>query len=347
MKRTLFAVVLAAAFTSCFAQSLTYQQPPEKIREVLDARPLPQRFIDPAGKTLAIAEARRYPSIEQLARPVLRLAGLRIDPASNGPFRVAHLNRLALRALEDAGAAEREVALPADGDFYHFVFSPDGRRFTLLRRTASATELWLGEVATARAAVVSGIAVQNIDDGGIDWLDSDTIVVRTVPRRGSPPAPSVPSGPVVQESYGRKSPERTYQDLLRSPLDAALYEHYATCEITRVDLASGARTTLAPAAIYGGISAAGDGEHLLVERIAKPFSYAVPYEEFARDLLVIDRGGRAVKRPLSSGKRASSMREAQSGALSSPLPSSLRPLQLLANSQPSTLGHSRIPQRRA
>jgi len=295
MKRGWFAVVLAVAFGSCLAQSLTYQQPPEKIREVLDARPLPQRFIDPSGKTLALLEVRRYPSIEQLARPFLRLAGLRIDPASNGPYRVVHVNRLALRALEEAGATERDVALPADGDFHHFGFSPDGRRFTLLRRTASAIELWVGDVASARASALAGIAVQDIDGGGIDWLDPDTIVVRTVPERGAAPASSVPTGPVVQESFGRKSPERTYQDLLRSPLDAALFEYYATSEITRIDLASGSRTVIAPPAVYAGISAAGDGRQLLVERIAKPFSYAVPHEEFARDMLVIDRGGRVVK----------------------------------------------------
>jgi dipeptidyl aminopeptidase/acylaminoacyl peptidase len=296
MKRFLLAAVWAAASGAALAQSVAYQQPPESIRAVLDAKPLPQRVIDPQGRTLAIAEYRRYPSIEQLARPFLRLAGLRVDPASNGPHRVAHLQRLALRALEDPAAPERAVALPAEGDFYGFGFSPDGRRFTLLRRAASATELWVGDVATARMAAIPGIALQNIDNGGIDWMDTDTLVARTVPaRRGEPPAAGVPTGPVVQESFGRKSPEPTFQDLLRSPRDVALYDHYATSELTRLDLASGARRTLAPAAVYAGVRAIGDGRHLLVERIAKPYSYAVTHQGFARDVLVVDREGRVVK----------------------------------------------------
>ncbi|MBC8022722.1 MAG: S9 family peptidase [Burkholderiales bacterium] len=295
MKRFTCAAALALASVASIAQTLTYREPPEAIRAVLDARALPARTIDPTGKTLAIAEMRRYPSIEQLSRPFLRLAGMRIDPASNGPHRVAHVNRLVLRALEDSRAAEREVALPAEGDFYSFNFSPDGRRFTLLRRTSSATELWAGDVASARAAALPGIAVQNVDGFGIDWLDADTIVVRTVARRGAPPAATVPTGPVVQESFGRKSPEPTFQDLLRSPLDAALYEHYATSELTRVDLASGGLRRLAPAAIHAGISAVGDGRHLLVERIVKPFSYAVTHQGFGREILVIDREGRVVK----------------------------------------------------
>ena len=80
----------------------------------------------------------------------------------------------------------------------------------------------------------------------------------------------------MQESFGRKSPEPTFQDLLRSPLDASLYEHYATSELTRVDVGSGNRRTLAPPAVYAGVTTLGDGRHVLVERIVKPFSFAVP-----------------------------------------------------------------------
>ena len=295
MKRWLAPLVLAFASASCLAQSFTYQQPPEAIRSVLDAKPLPARFIDPSGTTLALAEFRRYPSIEQLSRPFLRLAGLRIDPASNGPHRVAHLNRLTLRALADSVAAERAVALP-DGDFHAFNFSPDGKRFTLLRRAAGSTELWVGDVASGRAAAISGVSVQDIDGGGIDWLDADDIIVRTVPaNRNAAPTAGIPVGPVVQESFGRKSPEPTFQDLLRSPLDAALFEHYATSVLTRIDLKSGNARPIAPAAIYAGVSAAGDGKHLLVERITKPFSYAVPHWGFARDVLVMDREGKVMK----------------------------------------------------
>ena len=296
MRQVLFGVGLALATVAAFAQSFPYQQPPEAIRAVLDAKPLPQRFIDPTAATLAIAEFRRYPAVEQLARPFLRLAGLRVDAAANGPQRVGHINRLTLRALADAAAPERVVSLPADGDFHSFGWSPDGKRFTLLRTTTQATELWIGDVATGRAAAVRGIAVQNIDNGGIDWLDPQTIVVRTLPpNRGVAPNAGAPTGPVVQESFGRKSPEPTFQDLLRSPLDVALYEHYATCVLTRVDAATGATRAIAPAAIYAGISAMGDGRQMLVERIRKPFSYSVGYWGFGRDVLVMDREGRVVK----------------------------------------------------
>jgi len=146
MKRVLYVLFASLTAIQVAAQApFAYQQPPQAIREVLDAQPLPLRLIDPTGETLAILEMRRFPTIEDLSRPFLRLAGLRIDPGANGPQRIARIERLALRSLTDAAGRERTVALPAGGEFHNLNFSPDGRRFTLARRTASATQLWLGD----------------------------------------------------------------------------------------------------------------------------------------------------------------------------------------------------------
>ena len=293
------AVLLAAAPLAAPAAeaALAYQQPPAAIRSVLDAPPLPQRLIDPTGTTLAIVSSRRYPSIEELSRPFLRLAGTRIDPASNGPQRTGHIDRVALRPLLDAAAPEKAVALPTGGDFHGFRFSPDGRRFLLLRRTVSATELWLGDVRSAAIHRVEGVALQAIgDDAPYDWLGSDEIVARTLPaKRVAPPPAGTPTGPTVQESFGRKSPEPTYQDLLRNPRDAALFAYHFTSELTRIDLAHGTRKVIAPAAFYIDVTPAGEGKVLLVQRLVQPFSYAVPYEEFGREVALIDRDGKLVR----------------------------------------------------
>ena len=67
------------------AESQIYQQPSAEIRAVLDAKGLPSHSISPDQHTLAIAELRRYRQVAELARPILRLAGKRIDAAANGP----------------------------------------------------------------------------------------------------------------------------------------------------------------------------------------------------------------------------------------------------------------------
>jgi dipeptidyl aminopeptidase/acylaminoacyl peptidase len=297
MKRTACAALVALATAAVAADApLAYQQPPESIRAVLDAAPIPLRAIDPTGQTLAVIEVRRYPGIEDLSRPFLRLAGLRVDPAANGPHRIARIDRITLRALADPAAPERTVALPPGGSFYNFEFSPDGRRFLLRRRMPEATELWVGDSATGAINPVPGIALQNATGQAIDWLNPDSIFALTVsPSRGAPPEAKAPIGPVVRESYARKSQEPTYQDLLRTPHDEALFDYYMTAQLKRIDLGSGLQRDIGAPAAYYGVTVAGDGKHLLVERFARPYSYLVTYDDFAHDVEVADLEGRRVR----------------------------------------------------
>ena len=127
MKRLTWAALLALAAVPAAADApLTYQQPPESIRAVLDARPIPARLIDPAAQTLAVVEVRRYPTIEELSRPFLRLAGLRIDPPillihgevddNSGTF-PEQSDRL-FAALAATGGNVRFVKLPAEAHGY-------------------------------------------------------------------------------------------------------------------------------------------------------------------------------------------------------------------------------------
>src|SRR3954452_15419288 len=74
-------VLLASA---AFAQT-SYQPAPEAIRKVLDAAPPPTVTVNPAKTHVLLAQGILYPSIAEVARPRLGLAGVRLDPSSNGP----------------------------------------------------------------------------------------------------------------------------------------------------------------------------------------------------------------------------------------------------------------------
>src|SRR5258708_32837225 len=175
MKRLICAALAALAAAPVVAETpFAYRQPPESIRSVLDATPIPLRLIDPTAQTLAVVEVGRYPTVEELARPFLRLAGLRIDPASNGPHRIVRINRITLRALADPSAPERVVALPPGGSFYNLQFSPDGRRFLLKRRIPGAPELWVGKSAGGAVNPGSGVARQTATDQPVDRLGAES-----------------------------------------------------------------------------------------------------------------------------------------------------------------------------
>ncbi len=79
----------------------------------------------------ARARCRRSPSSP---RPMLRLAGLRIDPATNGRHRARTARALTLKAVADG--AVRPVTLPPSPALTWLGFSPDGVRFAFAHTQA-------------------------------------------------------------------------------------------------------------------------------------------------------------------------------------------------------------------
>src|SRR5690606_15722651 len=114
LARALPAFVLIAAFGGpVLAQdALTSQQPPAPIAEVLDRKPTPTPSLSPDRATWALYDRASLPPIAELAEPMLRLAGYRINPRNNGPAnsRVSWLTGLSFQPV--AGGAARAVTLP-------------------------------------------------------------------------------------------------------------------------------------------------------------------------------------------------------------------------------------------
>ena len=259
----------------------SYQQPSAAVREALAAPLSPRMLVSPDRRLVAALELQRYARLADLARPQLRLAGLRIDARSATPIALQGIAELRLKALQ-ADAPERRIELPAGGLWHGFAWSPDGLRFLLERRTEQANELWVGDAASGRLRQIHGLRLNNtLAEGDQAWLSAREVVMLAVPRdRGAAPTRAA-TVPVVQENLGRASPERTYPDLLRSPLDEALFEYHTRSRPVRVDLVSGQwRELAAPAAMYSSLSGVGEGQALLLERVGRPFSYSLQWNDF-------------------------------------------------------------------
>jgi dipeptidyl aminopeptidase/acylaminoacyl peptidase len=301
-------LMLAAALllaAPAFAQN-GYQKPPKEILEVLHAPVTPQLSLSPARDTALLVEGVRYPPIADLAQPMLRLAGLRINPNTSGPHRPPRNIRYTLKRFADG--MEKQIALPPEPYLSGPSWSPDGKLFSFTNTTANAIELWVGDTATATAKKIAGVTLNGVMGAPCDWMpDSRTLLCRLVPAgRGAPPQPpAVPDGPNIQESEGREAPAPTFQDLLRNSHDAALFEYYATSQLAFVDARTGRSTPLGKPAIFSGIDASPDGNFLLVTRVQKPFSYLLPVSGFPREVEVWDRSARVVRKvaslPLAEG----------------------------------------------
>ena len=292
-------VLLAALAGPALAQEgATYQQPPAPIADILDAKPTPTVSLSPDRRTLALYDRANLPPIAELAEPMLRLGGYRINPRNNGPAnsRVAWLTGLSFQAVD--GGPARPVQLPAGARFTSTSWSPDGKSLALLMDAPTGLELWVVDVAGGQARKLTDARVNATTGGAFDWTpDSAGLVVRMVPegRGAAPDVTRPPAGPIVAESMGRSAPVRTYQDLLGDAGDEALFDHYFTSQLVHVPLNGGTRSLGEPG-VYLGAGVSPNGRYVLTTRAKRPYSYVVPASLFPAEISVIDLQGREVKR---------------------------------------------------
>jgi dipeptidyl aminopeptidase/acylaminoacyl peptidase len=290
----LFLLLMLASFTG--AQQ-GYKRPPKEVLDILSAPVTPTALISPARDTMLLTTGLRYPPIADLAQPMLRLAGLRIDPATNGPHRFQYSVALSLKRISDGSKAK--ITLPPGAKITYLQWSADGKHFAFLNTAATGIELWVGDAATGKIRQLRGVAVNSAYGDPLQWMpDNHTLLVQTIlSKRLAPPSESsVPREPNTQESFGRVGPVRTFEDLLKTPFDEELFEYYATSQLTLVDSNNGKTIHVGQPAIFQSIDAAPDDQHILVARVHRPFSYLYPEFAFPKDVEVWDtKGKRAYK----------------------------------------------------
>jgi dipeptidyl aminopeptidase/acylaminoacyl peptidase len=272
-----------------------YQKPPGEVLKVLNAPPSPVVSISPTGDRMLLLHQERYPSIAELAEPMLKLAGSRINPANTSPHRPPRFLGYSLLTIADK--KETKVTVPANAHLGMPVWSPDGKKFAFTVRMPQRVGLWIGGASSGSTATATGITLNAAFGSSFRWMpDNRTLVCETVPvNRGKPPEASrVPKGPNIQESGGKVAPVRTYQDLLQNKHDEALYEYYATSQLVLHDTTTGKSRNLGKPGNFSTISPSPDGKHLLVTSIHRPYSFLHPANAFPRNIEVWDLDGKLI-----------------------------------------------------
>jgi dipeptidyl aminopeptidase/acylaminoacyl peptidase len=290
-----FGLLFFALLLVCpaFAQ---YQKPPQNVQDILNASAIPGSTISPSKDVILLTETLRYPPISELSQPMLRLAGLRINPNTNGSHRPFYAVKASLKNI--ASGKETPVNLPPNANIISPNWSADGKYIAVGNQTPSGIELWILEVASAKLTKVKDMMV-NTAVGGFDWMpDQKTLLVNLVPKnRGAAPQYQnlTPGEPNIQETEGKSGTVQTFQDLLKSPNDERLFEYYATSQLAMVDVKGGVKTFGSPA-IYDNTSVSPDGNYILVSRIQKPFSYLYPVFRFPKEVEIWDKSGKMVSK---------------------------------------------------
>src|SRR5690349_14079687 len=297
MKTRRFCVALSTFVLLCLTTAAVaqqgYKKPPKEVLDILNAPTTPGASVSPTRDNVILSTGLRYPPLADLAQPVLRIAGRRINPQTNSPFRFQYSVGLALKRITDG--SEIKIETPPGAKISGLEWSDNGKHFAFLNTTANRVEVWVGDAATGKIRNLRGITINSAVGNPLGWMpDNRTLLVQLVPaNRGvAPIEPAVPTEPNTQESSGRPGPVRTYEDLLKSPHDENPYEYYRTSQPALVDTSSGRATPIRHPPIFRSVDPAPASHHVVVTRVHRPFSYLLPDTAFPRDIEVWDTKGK-------------------------------------------------------
>jgi dipeptidyl aminopeptidase/acylaminoacyl peptidase len=286
------------------ARVLTYQTPDQKLVDLVDAPGAPEVSFGPNRRWMLILEPSGPASIKDRSRPELALAGLRIDPRTNGAAgKERGAGALTLRSLSDS--TRRPVSpLPPGAVIENVRWSPDGLYLAFTVNDGETIELWVTET---EGDVTKRVLRQPLNAvfPPYRWAPDSKSLFCTILPEDRPPAPApspVPTGPLVRDSAGGRAAAPYREDLLRTPHDEALFEHALTSQLMRAEI-NGKRKRLGSPGIVPSFSVSPDGRYLLVQLIHRPFSFLVPWDRFPLRTEIWDMEGALVRRVADGSSR--------------------------------------------
>ena len=125
-------IVAAAVHYAQTRQAVTtsgYLIPPKVVVDILDAPPTPGVTVSPDHRTVALLSRRSMPTVAELAQPIHRIAGARINPKTNGrQQRGGSVIGITLKSIADG--TEKKVNVPPNANIGDVSFSPDAKRLS-------------------------------------------------------------------------------------------------------------------------------------------------------------------------------------------------------------------------
>jgi len=303
MQRAVYLILAVLVTNGVGQENLPFQKPPQEILDLVDVPLAPSVRMDNDKEVMLLLYRDAYKTIAELSRQELRLAGLRIDPATNIGSRSTYYNNVKIKKTDAAtGAALQVTGLPEAARLANFTWSPDQKKVAFTHTEAAGVAIWLLDIPSAKAMRITEARANANMGGVINWFeDSQSILVKMISSQGKPlidVTQAIPTGPTVSVADGKKAQNRTYQDLLKNKNDEYNFEQLALSELYKVNL-NGSSELWLESAMYRGISFSPDGNYVMVSTVERPFSYLVPYSRFPAKTSIYTKEAKKVETVLT------------------------------------------------
>lgn len=267
---------------------MKYQIPPKEILEWADAPLPPISSINSRGTHMIFIERSRYMALEDLYQPEMKLAGIRIHPQHLMQSKSVLYSHLRLHKVGDINALPIR-GLPATQKIHQIQWSKDESRMGFSMLEENRLRLWCIDVKKQEGYRVSDIVLNATLTAPFLWHpDNHSMIALTRTPYADDlrnTAEVIPEGPVISTGHKTISQHRTYQDLLKNPVDEWNFSHLCYSKVVRIGLEGQIENI--DEGLISRMSLSPDGNYLLVKKIKKPFSYHLPYNRFPFDIVLI------------------------------------------------------------
>lgn len=228
------------------------------------------------------------------SRPQQELGGLFFDVGAHRHRNLTIRNNVGidLHSADDGRTISIEV--PEGARVSNASWSPDGTKVAYFAHFDDATHIYVADATSGRSRRITPRPVLATLLTSFAWTAGGAEIATVLLPSGRPEAPrepAVPTGPQVVITEEGRNALRTYASLMATPHEEDLLEWYATGQLALVSTDGSGTVEVGEPAMIRGIDPAPDGEHLIVTRMVRPFSYIVPVNNFGRVEEIWDRQG--------------------------------------------------------
>lgn len=292
----LFLLISGITFSQ---EDLTYQQPSASILALAEYERAPFVMMDTKKEYMLFTYRNTYKTLDDLNQEEMRLGGLRINPVTNISSTVTYMSNFKIRKVLDVKSEPTQVTgLPKEAKLANILWSKDDKKIAFTNTTNSGVELWVLDVATAKATRLTEANLNCNLGRPFNWFNDDqSLLVRCIPATRPKlidAKKDLPAGPIVSVASGKVSQNKTYQDMLKNKTDEQNFEILITSELFKVSL-NGTRSLFKEKNMYASQSFSPDGNYILLTTMKRPFSYIVPLSRFPQVTSVLDVKGKELK----------------------------------------------------